>query len=177
MIKNYIKFFLAYLIISVFVGCSYSDLTDLWPSGSEAEEEIVIREIPDESFDPEDTEEITLTEIDDTNDTDEFTDLDIISNDDGDINSSEDNLDNLLTQNEVNNLEEDTAVSINNGKIPPVFTYVGQRVLEMQGEFSKLDADIKQGEDNFDELNKKISSNGFLITKFNDLLNQYLKIR
>ncbi len=152
MIKNYIKFFLAYLIISVFVGCSYSDLTDLWPSGSEAEEEIVIREIPDESFDPEDTEEITLTEIDDTNDTDEFTDLDIISNDDGDINSSEDNLDNLLTQNEVNNLEEDTAVSINNGKIPPVFTYVGQRVLEMQGEFSKLDADIKQGEDNFDEL-------------------------
>ena len=31
-------------------GCSFNDLTDLWPSGSESEEEIVIREIPDESL-------------------------------------------------------------------------------------------------------------------------------
>ena len=152
MIKSYIKFFLVYFTISVFVGCSYNDLTDLWPSGAEEEEEIVIREIPDESFDPEDTEEITLTEIDDSTDSDEITNLDIISNDDEDINSSDENLDNLFSQEETNSFENNTEATINNGKVSPIFTYVGQRIVEMQGEFNKLDADIKQGEDNFQEL-------------------------
>ena len=152
MIKSYIKFFLVYFTISVFVGCSYNDLTDLWPSGAEEEEEIVIREIPDESFDPEDTEEITLTEIDDSTDSDEITNLDIISNDDEDIDSSDENLDNLFSQEETNSFENNTEATINNGKVSPIFTYVGQRIVEMQGEFNKLDADIKQGEDNFQEL-------------------------
>ena len=152
MIKSYIKFFLVYFTISVFVGCSYNDLTNLWPSGAEEEQEIVIREIPDESFDPEDTEEITLTEIDDSTDSDEITNLDIISNDDEDINSSDENLDNLFSQEETNSFENNTEATINNGKVSPIFTYVGQRIVEMQGEFNKLDADIKQGEDNFQEL-------------------------
>ena len=43
-------------------GCSFSDLTDLWPSGEDTEE-IVIREIPGDSFDPEDTEELPITKI------------------------------------------------------------------------------------------------------------------
>lgn len=152
MIKNYIKFFLAYLVISLFVGCSYNDITDLWPSGSEGEEEIVIREIPDESFDPEDSEEITITEIDDANDSDEITNLDIISNADDAVNSNEENIDSLFSQEETNTLEDNAEVSINHGKVSPIFTYVGQRIVEMQGEFNKLDADIKQGEDNFEEL-------------------------
>ena len=152
MIKNYIKFFLAYLTISFFVGCSYNDLTDLWPSGTEGEEEIVIREIPDETFDPEDAEEITITEIDDSIDSDEITDLDIISNDDEAIDPNEENLDDLLSQDETNTFENNSEKPINHGKVSPIFTYVGQRILEMQGEFNKLDADIKQGEDSFEEL-------------------------
>lgn len=152
MIKNYIKIFLAYLSISFFFGCSYNDLTDLWPSGTEGEEEIVIREIPDESFDPEDTEEITITEIDDSADSNEITDLDIISNDDEASDPYEESLDNLLGQEDTNTLEGNAVASVNNGKVSPIFTYVGQRIVEMQGEFNKLDSDIKKGEDNFEEL-------------------------
>ena len=44
-VKNYLKLFFSYIVISTLVGCSYSDLTDLWPSGADSEEEIVIREI------------------------------------------------------------------------------------------------------------------------------------
>ena len=129
-------------------SCSYNDLTDLWPSGNDVEEEIVIREIPNESFDPEDTEEITITEIEDS---DEVTEIDIIS-DEADINDpNEENLDNLLTQDETDSSENNIQTA-NNGKVDPIFTYVGQRILEMQEEFNKLDADIKQGEDSFEEL-------------------------
>ena len=129
-------------------SCSYNDLTDLWPSGNDVEEEIVIREIPDESFDPEDTEEITITEIETS---DEVAEIDIIS-DETDINDpNEENLDNLFTQDETDISENDIEAT-NNGKISPIFTYVGQRIIEMQEEFNKLDADIKQGEDSFEEL-------------------------
>ena len=49
------------MLVGLLASCSYNDLTDLWPSGNDVEEEIVIREIPGESFDPEDTEEITAS--------------------------------------------------------------------------------------------------------------------
>ena len=64
MIMNHFKHIQVYLLVGLLASCSYNDLTDLWPSGNDVEEEIVIREIPEESFDPEDTEEITITEID-----------------------------------------------------------------------------------------------------------------
>ena len=148
MIISHLKYFILYLSIVFLSSCSYNDLTDLWPSGNDVEEEIVIREIPDESFDPEDTEEITVTEVDDS---DEITEVDIIS-DEEDINDpNEENLDNLLTQDETDNSENNIQTT-NNGKVDPIFTYVGQRILEMQEEFNKLDADIKQGEDSFEEL-------------------------
>ena len=57
----------------------------------------------------------------------------------------------MLTQDEADN-SEDNIQTTNNGKVDPIFTYVGQRILEMQEEFNKLDADIKQGEDSFEEL-------------------------
>ena len=66
MIINQLKYFTVCLLISLLASCSYNDLTNLWPSGDESEEEIVIREIPGESFDPEDAEEITITEIEET---------------------------------------------------------------------------------------------------------------
>ena len=148
MIMNHLKYFMIYLLVGLLASCSYNDLTDLWPSGNDVEEEIVIREIPNESFDPEDTEEITITEIEDSN---EFTEIDIIS-DEADINdSNEENLDNLLAQDETDS-SEGNIPSPSNGKAEPIFTYVGQRILEMQEEFNKLDADIKQGEDSFEEL-------------------------
>jgi hypothetical protein len=137
-----------FLLVGFLASCSYSDLTDLWPSGNDAEEEIVIREIPTESFDPEDTEEITITEIETS---DEATEIDIISNE-ADVNDpNENNLDSLLTQDETDSSENNVQTT-NNGRADPVFTYVGQRILEMQEEFNKLDADIKQGEANFEGL-------------------------
>ena len=148
MIMKHLKYFVVYLLVGLLASCSYNDLTDLWPSGNDVEEEIVIREIPNESFDPEDTEEITITEIEAS---DEVADIDIIS-DEADFNDpNEENLDNLLTQNEADN-SEDNIQTESNGKVDPIFTYVGQRILEMQEEFLKLDADIKQGEDSFEEL-------------------------
>ena len=148
MIMKHLKYFMVYLLVGLLASCSYNDLTDLWPSGNDVEEEIVIREIPNESFDPEDTEEITITEIETA---DEVADIDIIS-DEADFNDpNEENLDNLLTQDETDNSENNVQTE-NNGKVDPIFTYVGQRILEMQEEFIKLDADIKQGEDNFEEL-------------------------
>ena len=151
MIMNHLKYFMVYLLVGLLANCSYNDLTDLWPSGNDVEEEIVIREIPSESFDPEDTEEITITEIEES---DEFTEIDIIS-DEASINDpSEENLDSLLAQDETDNSEPNIQ-SPANGKVAPIFTYVGQRILEMQEEFNKLDDDIKQGEEKFEELKFK----------------------
>ena len=152
MIINHLKFFLVFILISLFAGCSYNDLTDLWPSGNDIEEEIVIREIPGDTFDPEDTEEITITEIQDS---DSISEIDIISDEDELNNSNEENLDSLLSEDEVyvsNENFETTNINSGNGKVSPIFTYVGQRIIEMQEEFNKLDSDIEQGEGNFEEL-------------------------
>ena len=42
---------------------SVGDFTDLWPTGAEENSEVVIREIPGDSFDPEDTEEIVIAKL------------------------------------------------------------------------------------------------------------------
>ena len=148
MIMKHLKYFMVYLLIGLLTSCSYSDLTDLWPSGNDVEEEIVIREIPDESFDPEDTEEITITEIEDP---DEITEIDILSDEPNISDANEEDIDNLLAQDETD-VPEDNILTNNNGKADPIFTYVGQRIVEMQEEFNKLDDDIKQGMANFEEL-------------------------
>ena len=147
MIMIHLKYFIVYMLVGLFASCSYNDLTDLWPSGNDVEEEIVIREIPGESFDPEDTEEIRITEFQES---DEIKEIDIISDEEVN-NPNEENLDDLLTQDNTDSTE-DNIQTTNNGKVESIFTYVGQRILEMQEEFNKLDADIKQGESNFEEL-------------------------
>ena len=53
--KNIYNFFVIF-----FNNCSVGDFTDLWPTDAEENSEVVIREIPDDSFDPEDVEEIEL---------------------------------------------------------------------------------------------------------------------
>ncbi len=147
MIMIHLKYFIVYMLVGLLASCSYNDLTDLWPSGNDVEEEIVIREIPGESFDPEDTEEIRITEFQES---DEIKEIDIISDEEVN-NPNEENLDDLLTQDNTDSTE-DNIQTTNNGKVESIFTYVGQRILEMQEEFNKLDADIKQGESNFEEL-------------------------
>ena len=147
MIMIHLKYFIVYMLVGLLASCSYNDLTDLWPSGNDVEEEIVIREIPDESFDPEDTEEIIITKFQES---DEIKEIDIISDEEVN-NPNEENLDDLLTQDNTDSTE-DNIQTTNNGKVESIFTYVGQRILEMQEEFNKLDADIKQGESNFEEL-------------------------
>ena len=147
MIMKHLKYFMVFLLVGLLASCSYNDLTDLWPSGNDVEEEIVIREIPGESFDPEDTEEIRITEFQES---DEIKEIDIISDEEVN-NPNEENLDDLLTQDNTDSTE-DNIQTTNNGKVESIFTYVGQRILEMQEEFNKLDADIKQGESNFEEL-------------------------
>ena len=148
MTMYHLKFFIVYLLVGLLSSCSYNDLSDLWPSGNDVEEEIVIREIPGESFDPEDAEEIIITEIEEP---DEVSEIDILSNEEDDNNPNEENLDNLLAQDDTDSSQDNIEIT-NNGKVDPIFTYVGQRILEMQEEFNKLDADIKQGEANFEKL-------------------------
>jgi hypothetical protein len=158
MIKSYIKYFSLYLVTSLFIGCSYNDLTDLWPSDSDTNEEIVIREIPEESFDPEDVEEIEISEINESVDDDEIMNVDILDNDMEIINPDEEGIDGLLSQEEENLTNEQRVISNNNGKVSPVFTYVGQRIIEMEEEFNKLDNDITKGQDSFETL----KSNGII---------------
>jgi len=152
MIKSYIKNIFAYLVISSLFGCSYTDLTDIWPSSESAEEEIVIREIPDESFESEDSEEITITKIEDDDFSEDMTEIDIISNESETNSPENDSIDSLLSQDDDNSLNEIDETINNNGKVNPVFTYVGQRIIEMEEEYSKLNDDIKGGEKNYEEL-------------------------
>ena len=105
---------------------------------------IVIREIPEESFDPEDTEEITITEIEES---DQVTEIDILGNEEDNNNPNEDNLDNLLTQDDTDSSENNIQTE-SNGKADPIFTYVDREFLKCKKKYTKLDADIKQGEDN-----------------------------
>ena len=58
--KSIFKIFVAIIAVIFINNCSVGDYTDLWPTGAEENSEVVIREIPDESFDPEDTEEIAI---------------------------------------------------------------------------------------------------------------------
>ena len=60
--KSIFKIFVTIFTVIFINNCSVGDYTDLWPTDAEENSEVVIREIPDESFDPEDTEEIAIVE-------------------------------------------------------------------------------------------------------------------
>ncbi len=141
----FMKTLATFSCLLILYGCSFNDLTDLWPSDeSSTESEIVIREIPTESFDPEDTEEIILTDSNNNeNDANEITIVEMEET----SSSTDDSLDSILSSN-----EEEEIVNIGNGKVPPVFTYVGQRIVEMNDEYNKLDDEISTSETNFQEL-------------------------
>ena len=134
--KLIFKIFAAVLTVIFVNNCSVGDYTDLWPTDAEENSEVVIREIPDESFDPEDTEEIAVArELSDNGEDDEITIIEEISeieNDNSDISSNE----TLYT-------------NADSSDISPIQTYVGDRVSEMRDEFTRLDDEIKQNSNLF----------------------------
>ena len=58
--KSILKILLTVFAVIFFNNCSIGDYTDLWPTESDENSEVVIREIPGDSFDPEDTEEVDV---------------------------------------------------------------------------------------------------------------------
>jgi hypothetical protein len=122
----------------------------MWPSDESAEEEIVIREIPDDSFDPEDMEGVIFDDVSTDEAPDTIAEI-TISDNEGNINAEE-TIDTILDENEFQSNDLDQAIDNTNSRGEPIFTYVGQRILEMQNEFKKLDNEISEKKTNFDLL-------------------------
>jgi hypothetical protein len=122
----------------------------MWPSDESAEEEIVIREIPDNSFDPEEMEEVIVDNASTDEDDETIPEITIVD-DEGNINTEE-TIDTILDENELLSNELDQEIENTNSRGQPVFTYVGQRILEMQNEFNKLDNEISEKKISFDLL-------------------------
>jgi hypothetical protein len=135
---NFLNVLLALFASLVLANCSVSDLTNLWPTGNSSEEEIVVREIPSESFDPEDTEEIIITESDA-----EY--------------ENEPAKDNINTASSVEDIIEDrqdniTPDNLDNANVSSIQTYVGDRILEMREEYQSLDNEVSVRLENFQSL-------------------------
>ena len=133
--KSILKIFIAFFAVVLLNNCSVGDYTDLWPTESEENTEVLIREIPSESFDPEDTEEIEVA-AGTNNEVNEITIIDDMANNDSiEFNAN--------SNNDLNESASDVA---------PIQTYVGDRISEMRDEFSTLDEEIKQNSDLFSML-------------------------
>jgi hypothetical protein len=143
--NSIIKILSIFLSLLLLHACSISDITDMWPADESAEAEIVIREIPDSSFDPEDIEEVIVDNADDT-----ITEITIVENEEN--NNLEETIDTILEENELQSDDLDQLSENTNSRGEPVFTYVGQRILEMQNEFNKLDIQISDRKSNFELL-------------------------
>ena len=133
MFKTMFRIFIFILTILLLKSCAVGDLTDLWPAGSEDNEEVVIREIPGESFDPEDTEEISI--IDESENENEISIIDEVENEQ----ETE-----MVAENEVTDSVEE-----NLPDVEAIQTYVGDRVAEMREEFTSLDNEIKSNKSAF----------------------------
>ena len=132
----FLKSVIAYTVITFLYGCSFNDLSNMWPSTEPDDEEVVIREIPSDSFDPEESEDMTMTEIDTgSNETPDIT----IVEEESDIINAEESIETILTETEENMGD---VPSITNGRTETVFTYVGQRIIEMRDEYNKLNQEI-----------------------------------
>ena len=136
MFKTMFRVFIFILTILLLKSCAVGDLTDLWPAGSEDNEEVVIREIPGESFDPEDTEEISI--IDESENENEISIIDEVENEQ----ETE-----MVAENEVTDSVEE-----NLPDVEAIQTYVGDRVAEMREEFTSLDNEIKSNKSAFSSL-------------------------
>ncbi len=139
----YIKFI---IIISAFYmsACSINSVTDLipgFPEEAEEDNEIVIRELPDESFDPEDTIEI----VSDQNSEGE---VEIIQSTDQEVTS----IDNILQEDESDNINSLQRARAN---VPSVLTYVGERIIEMRQEYDSLVSAVTDSDNGFIKLREQ----------------------
>ncbi len=135
--KTILKISVLSIMVLFLNNCSVGDLSNLWPTGSEENDEVVVREIPGESFDPEDTEEIAIETNPDAND-----DITII-----DQVTEENNNEMEIVLNEEENSTDNEIPDVE-----PIQTYVGDRVSEMREEFSSLDSEIKENNNLFNLL-------------------------
>ena len=132
--KTILKISVLSFMVLFLNNCSVGDLSDLWPTGSEENEEVVVREIPSESFDPEDTEEVAIETNPDADDA--ITIIDQVSEENNNdigivLNEEESSADNVIPD------------------VEPIQTYVGDRVSEMREEFSSLNNEIKENKNLF----------------------------
>lgn len=132
------KIFNSIIFLSLLLGlasCSISDVTNLWPSGDSGDDEIVIREVPGDTFDPEDTEEITIT-VDTEQDNEE-----VINNE-----NAQTSIADILEEQQADSSDAATAIADNSEdlvtSVPPIQTYVGDRILEMRDEYQSLDNEV-----------------------------------
>ncbi|MDA9558886.1 hypothetical protein N9R86_02810 [Alphaproteobacteria bacterium] len=141
-----VSIFLSLLLLN---ACSVSDITDML-SDESAEEEIVIREIPDSSFDPEEMEEVIIDNASKDEVEETISEITIVDNEENF--NTEETIDTILDENELQGNDLDQKIENTNGRGQPVFTYVGQRLLEMRDEFNKLDNEISEKKISFDLL-------------------------
>ena len=142
-----VSIFLSLLLLN---ACSVSDITNIFPSEEIEEEEIVIREIPGDSFDPEEMQEVIVDNASTEENDETITEITIVDNEEN-LNTEE-TIDTILDENELQDNDLDQEIANTNSRGAPVFTYVGQRILEMQNEFNKLDNEISDKKISFDLL-------------------------
>ncbi len=130
--KSIFKIIITFFILVLLNNCSVGDYSDLWPTESEENNEVVIREIPTESFDPEDSEDVEVA-VEANNEMNEITIIDDLA----------ENQNVEFESNENKGFTESTP------ELAPIQTYVGDRVSEMRDEFSRLDEEIKQNSNLF----------------------------
>ena len=138
MIKFILKIYSLFLLALLLNSCAVSDIGGLFPTDAEENEEVVIREIPGESFDPEDMEEIELAGNDEVGNVED--EIAIIEENSADTTT-------ILDEEMTPGSSEDYA-----SDVAPVQTYVGDRVAEMREEFSSLDNEIKDNNSSFNLL-------------------------
>jgi hypothetical protein len=129
-------------------SCSFNDLTGILPIGSDNEDEIVIREIPDEDFDPENTEDIVITREDSDSSFSEDTTISEVD----EFPLDNDSVESILGQNntdiESNDLS-DLSELPDNSNVPSILTYVGERIIDMRDEYGNLSDEIETRYNNF----------------------------
>lgn len=144
---------LAYAFFVFLSGCSFSDITDLWPTGGE-DENIVIREIPEEDFDPENSEDIIVNREELSSSQPEEIEVSELEK----FSSQEDSVENILqdSDNDLSNEDENQMGFSENVDIPAILTYVGERIIQMREEYEDLTNEINNKYNNF----RMLKSNG-----------------
>ena len=150
-----LRFYLSLIILIPLTNCSFNDLTDLWPSGSDKSEDIVIREIPGDDFDPENSDDIIISRSElDNNTREETTVVEVDS-----FSSSEESVESILGDSVIldsADVQEENSNISDNSNVASIQTYVGDRILDMKEEYDNLSNEIMNKYNNF----RVLKSNG-----------------